>query len=181
MHDLIIAPTPERRRHGHVERLDDKQNRDEFGRPCHPYRAEDLLARLARDRAITPAMWQAADDFRRLFRRACLDPLRAPDLARPIVDFGRVVLSHRDESAARKVTEALATVGGRATVAGDCLWHVIGCEVSLADWAEMRSLAGCPINRHAARGVLIGALCPLAEYFGLKDSLREKAKTSARF
>lgn len=166
MLDAPVAPTRERLRHGRVARVDDKQNRDEFGRPCHPYRAEDIIERLARDKAITKKMWQAADDFRRLFRRACLDPLHAPDMTRPIVDFGHVTdPAPRNEGAARAIAEALDAVGGVASPAGSCLWHVVGCEVSLTEWADMCRLAGCPINRHAARGILIAALCPLAEHF----------------
>jgi hypothetical protein len=77
-----LVPTPERRNHGLIERLD-RPISDDSGRPARPYRAVDTLAAMERRGSITPGMRQAGEDFRARFAIAQLDPLRAFDLARP--------------------------------------------------------------------------------------------------
>src|SRR5487761_1140784 len=75
------APTPERRHHGPIERLD-QVIADDNCRPSRPYRAVDTLAMMQRRGSITPAMRQAAENFRVRFAAAQLDPLRALDWSR---------------------------------------------------------------------------------------------------
>src|SRR5579883_3082042 len=76
-----VGPTPERRQKGDVARME-RSIADEAGRPSRPFRATDTLAAMLRRRSITPAMHQAGEDFRAVFRVAHLDPLRAASLER---------------------------------------------------------------------------------------------------
>jgi Domain of unknown function (DUF6456) len=162
-----IGPTEERRRHGPVERLD-YAIADEAGRPARPYRGVDSLAQMLRRRTISPAMYQAAEDFRALFHRASLDPLRAPDLARvPGGPHRAAALSLRQAEARGRVWAALGALGGVASPAGSCVWHVVGCEWSLKSWAVGRGWGGRPLSQEAASGVLVGALGMLQAHFKL--------------
>src|SRR5438552_1038477 len=76
-----VAPTPERQARGDVERLA-QSIADEEGRPARPFRTVDTLAAMLRRGTISPAMQQAGEDFRALFHRGSLEPLRAANLAR---------------------------------------------------------------------------------------------------
>ena len=81
---LVISenrPTPERLRHGSIERLD-RAMADLQGNASRPYRAIDTLAVMERRGSITAGMRQAGEDFRARFTTAQLDPLRAIDLSR---------------------------------------------------------------------------------------------------
>src|SRR6516164_5435718 len=79
---VAVTPTPERRNHGIVERLE-WPIADESGRPARPYRFVDTLAVMERRGSITAAMRQAGEDFRDCFAIAQLDPLSAFDISRP--------------------------------------------------------------------------------------------------
>jgi hypothetical protein len=161
------GPTPERLRRGDVERLE-QTIADEAGRPSRPYRTVDTLARMLRHRSITPAMRQAGDDFRALFHRAALDPLAAPDLSRlPQGALREQPLGIRHAAARQQVWEALKALGGIASPAGSCVWHVLGCEWSLREWSLREGWGGRPLGQETAAGILIGALGVLQAQFGL--------------
>jgi len=70
--DADVLPTPERRNHGPVERLE-RPIGDNSGRPARPYRAIDTLAVMERRGSITAAMRQAGENFRARFMTAQLD------------------------------------------------------------------------------------------------------------
>ena len=161
-----LGPTPERLRHGDVERAP-HAIADEAGRPARPYRATDSLARMVRHGTITPAMRQAADDFRVLFARASLDPLRAPDLRRPPAGAHGPEMTERQVEARRRVLRALSAVGGIASPAGSCLWHVVGCESSVRQWALRQGWGGRQLSEETASGVLVAALGVLQALYGL--------------
>src|SRR5216684_2585062 len=125
-----LGPTPERLRQGRVERLE-RPIADAAGHPARPYRAVDTLALMERRGSITAAMRQAGEDFRARFAVAQLDPLRALDLAH--LRLGeRSLRPERDgpalriEAARTAVWRAIHAVGGIASPAGSCLWHVLG-------------------------------------------------------
>jgi hypothetical protein len=162
------GPTPERARHGAIERLD-HAIADEAGRPARPYRGLDTLTLMLRRGTISPGMHQAAEDFRALFYRASLDPLRAPDLARvPTGTFAAdTPLSHRQMEARAKVWAALEVLGGIASPAGSCVWHVVGGEWNVKDWAVRRGWGGRPVSPETAAGILVGALGALQTHFRL--------------
>ena len=50
--NVAVMPTPERRNHGVVERLE-RPIADELGRPARPYRAVDTLGAMERRGSIT--------------------------------------------------------------------------------------------------------------------------------
>lgn len=161
-----IAPTPERWWRGDVEAVD-RAIADEAGRPSRPYRSIDTLAAMLRKGTITPEMRQAGEDFRALFALACLDPLRAPDLRRVPQGFREVPPGLRQAEARDRVWRALRLLGGIASPAGSCVWHVLGAEATLKDWALSQGWCGRPLSQETASGILVGALGVLQAHFGL--------------
>lgn len=161
-----LGPTPERARHGELARVP-QAIADEAGRPSRPYRSMDTLALMLRKGSITAPMKQAGDDFRTLFALAGLETLRALDLARVPQGWRDMPLSLVQVDARRKVWQALEVLGGIASPAGSCVWHVIGCEWTVKDWALREGWGGRPLRDHTAAGVLIGALGVLQAHFGL--------------
>lgn len=162
----MMAPAPERLARGEVERLP-TAIADEQGRPARPYRTTDTLLVMERRGTITPAMRQAAEDFRATFRAASLDPLRAPDLNR-VPRAGRDPdLGERAGQLREKVWAAMTALGGIHSPAGSCVWHVVGCEWTLKDWALREGWGGRPLGVETAAGVLVGALGVLQGLYGL--------------
>jgi hypothetical protein len=153
----------ERLQHGPVE-LVPTLIADDAGRPARPYRAMDTLILMERRGSITAGMRQAGEDFRRRFAMAQFDPLRALDLT--LFGAGGDKPSRRGdhapgaraEAARNAVWRALGAVGGIASPAGSCLWHVVGWERTLKDWAEAQGWAGRRVTQEAASGILIAAL-----------------------
>jgi hypothetical protein len=161
--------TPERLCHGPVE-LTLTVIADETGRPSRPYRAIDTLAIMERRGSITAGMRQAGEEFRRCFALAQLNPLRALDLstmtlgdrpARRDPDGPGL----RAEVARTAVWRAVLAVGGIASPAGSCLWHVVGWECSLKEWAQGQGWSGRRVSQEAASGILIAALGALENHF----------------
>jgi hypothetical protein len=156
------GPLPERLQHGPVEPVA-RAVPDVSGTPSRPYRAVDTLALMERRGSITPGMRQAGEDFRARFALAHLDPLRALDLShlrlgergsRP----GNDAPSARIEAARTAVWRAVQAVGGIASPAGSCLWHVLGWERSLKEWALEQGWSGRRVSQEAASGILVAAL-----------------------
>ena len=158
-----IKPTPERRQHNRIVRIAE-QIADETGAPSSPYRAVDTLGMMERNRTITATERQAGEQFRHDFRRAHLDPLKTQDIARPRVDNApRPSIDGRTEGARKRVWDAIRMVGGIASPAGSCLWHVVGWEQSLCQWAIETARP-----KQMASGVLLAALGALVEHYGLR-------------
>ena len=171
-----LGPTAERANHGPVELLPQPIG-DTAGRPSRPYRAIDVLAVMERRGSITAGMRQAGEDFRARFTVAQLDPLRALDLSR--LRFGERVLRPdtdgpglRIEAARTAVWRAIQAVGGIASPAGSCLWHVLGWQHSLKEWALGRGWSGRRVRQESASGILIAALGALETHFAANRSLR---------
>jgi hypothetical protein len=165
------GPTPERRRHDPVERLD-RAIADTAGHPARPYRALDTLMVMERRGSITAGMRQAGEDFRARFALAQLDPLRAIDVARLRFDRAggrseRTAPGLRIETARRAVWAALQAVGGIASPAGSCLWHVLGWQRTLKEWAAEQGWAGRRVSQEAASGILVAALGALEAHFAM--------------
>jgi hypothetical protein len=173
--DLAPAPTEERYRQGAIERLD-RPIADDTGRSARPYRAIDTLAAMERRGSITPGMRQAAADFRVRFVTAQLDPLRALDYSRPRYGgAGRAggggESGLRVESAREHVWKAIVAVGGPSSPGGSCLWHVVGWECSLKEWAFEQGWNGRRVSQEAASGILIAALGTLETHYRYGRSL----------
>jgi hypothetical protein len=168
--------TLERRQHGVVERMG-QSIADAKGQPSRPYRAVDTLAIMERRGTITGGMRQAGEDFRARFAVAQLDPLRALDLSQQ--RFGEGVRADRDgpglriEAARGAVWRAIQAVGGLGSPAGSCLWHVLGWERSVKEWALEQGWSGRRISQEAASGVLVAALGALEAHFCRNHSVRK--------
>jgi hypothetical protein len=161
-----VRPTPERFTQGLVERVP-QAIADEVGRPARPYRAPDTLSVMLRKSTITSAMYQAGEDFHALFVTAALNPLRAADLLRLPDGAREMPMSLRQAEARKSVWRALKTLGGMSAPAGSCVWHVVGCEWTLKNWAQREGWNGRSLSQEAASGILIGSLGVLQAHFGL--------------
>jgi hypothetical protein len=162
------APTRERRGHGPIERLA-RSIADEAGRPARPYRAVDTLSLMERRGSITAAMRQAGEDFHARFATARLDPLHARDWRRPCGGGAPRFdgeAGGRIEAARRAVWRAILAAGGIGSPAGSCLWHVVGWQCSLKEWALEQGWNGRRVSQEAASGILIAALGALEAHFG---------------
>lgn len=163
------APSAERRQRGPVERLEQTIG-DVDGRPSRPYRAVDTLTVMQRRGTITAGMKQAGEDFRARFTLAQLDPLRAFDPAHLRLGGARPARAsdppgQRIEAARDAVWRAIQAVGGIASPAGSCLWHVLGWERSLKEWALEQGWSGKRVSPEAASGILVAALGALETEF----------------
>src|SRR6478672_5222055 len=163
------APNAERQQHGPIERLS-RTIADAAGNSSRPYRAVDTLAIMERRGSISPGMRQAGEDFRARFAIAQLDPLRALDLSHlrlgergPRPD--REGPGQRIETARTAVWRTIQAVGGIASPAGSCLWHVLGWERSLKEWALEQGWSGRRVSQESASGILVAALGILEVHF----------------
>ena len=162
-------PTPERSNHGIVERLE-RTISDTSGRPARPYRFVDTLAVMERRGSITAGMRQAGEDFRNRFAIAQLDPLRAFDISRPRIGDRAGFRStggpgSRIEDARKIVWNAVVAVGGLGSAGGSCIWHVVGWQQSLKEWALEQGWNGRRVSQEAASGILIASLGTLEAHF----------------
>jgi hypothetical protein len=118
---------------------------------------------MVRRGSITVPMQLAGAAFHDLFRLAQLDPLQALDFAKPRVSggplrFHRAAPGERIERARAAVWHSLTAVGGIGSPAGSCLWHVVGWEQSLKEWALEQGWNGRRVSQETAAGILIAAL-----------------------
>jgi hypothetical protein len=125
---------------------------------------------MERRGTITPGMRQAGEDFRMRFATAQLDPLSAFDISRPRIDRRFKLTSEGDsnsriENARDAVWRAILAVGGLDSAGGSCLWHVLGWERSLKEWALERGWSGRRVSQEVASGILIAALGTLEAHF----------------
>ena len=61
---------------------------------------------------------------------------------------------------------ALKALGGISSPAGSCLWHVIGLQRSVREWAIRQGWGGRPVRQEQAQGILVAALGVLAARSG---------------
>jgi hypothetical protein len=115
-------------------------------------------------------MRQAGEDFRVRFATAQLDPLKAFDISRARVGRGSISSSGEEpgiriEHAREVVWRAILAVGGLGSAGGSCLWHVLGWERSLKEWALEQGWSGRRVSQETASGILIAALGALEAHF----------------
>ena len=70
-------------------------------------------------------------------------------------------LNERQLDARRRVHAALQALGGIGSPAGSCVWHVVGLQRSVREWA-MRQGWWAAVDQKEAKGILIAALGILA-------------------
>lgn len=137
-------------------------------------RAIDTLAAMEANGTITPEMRTAGETFRAHFRAAALDPLRAAPLLRVPAATGET-LTERAAAARQRVARAMDALGGADSPAGSCVWHVVGCELSMREWAARQGWGGRPVGHTQAQGILVAALGMLAKHYGLAPRRRTQA------
>jgi hypothetical protein len=60
----------------------------------------------------------------------------------------------------------MTALGGIGSPAGSRLWHVVGLQSSVREWAIRQGWAGRPVRQEQAQGILIAALGMLAGHLG---------------
>ena len=56
--------------------------------------------------------------------------------------------------------------GGLGGPAGSCVWHVVGLQHSIREWAMRQGWGGRPVRVEQAQGILVAALGVLAGWYG---------------
>jgi hypothetical protein len=152
--------------------LEEVREKDPDGRIVYHHRTVDTLGKMLRAGTIDQAMHDAAKDFQAVFIIAQLDPLRALPVLRVPGTGCEPELNERQLDARRRVHEAMGALGGLSSPAGSCLWHVVGLQRSVREWAIHQGWGGRPVDHKAAAGILIAALGMLAAYFGYGEARR---------
>jgi hypothetical protein len=121
---------------------------------------------------ITPEMHDAAQDFQAAFIVANLDSLRALPILR-VPGTGREPgLTERQLHARRRVHQAMQALGGLSSPAGSCVWHVVGLQRSVREWAMRQGWGGRPVRQEQAQGILVAGLGILAAHVGHGEAKR---------
>jgi hypothetical protein len=165
MHDSLAQPTHWRLQHGDFSPPRPETDPD-TGRAMSRRRADDVLDRMLANGTISAAMRDAGESFHMQFRAASLDPIRPMPLLR-MPGGGGATLTERAEAARHKVHRAMSALGGQDSAAGSCVWHVVGCGMSVREWALREGWGGRSVGHVQAQGVLVAALGVLAGYFGM--------------
>src|SRR5262249_545287 len=103
---------------------------------------------------------------------AQLDPLSAFDISRPRIG-GKAGFRAaeepglRVENARKAVWQAILAVGGPASAGGSCIWHVLGWQQTLKEWALEQGWNGRRVSQEAASGILIASLGALETHFAV--------------
>ena len=134
------------------------------------HRTVDTLSRMLEATTISPEMYEAARSFQTDFAVAALDPICARPLAMPVGRGGASELTDRQLDARRRVHQALDALGGIASPAGSCIWHVVGLQRSVREWAIRQGWGGRPVRQEEAKGILVAALGVLAAHCGYYDA-----------
>jgi Domain of unknown function (DUF6456) len=152
--------------------LEEVREKDPDGRIVYHHRTVDTLGKMLRAGTITQEMHDAAKDLETTFIVANLDPLRALPILR-VPGTGREQdLNERQLHARRRVHTALQALGGISSPAGSCVWHVVGLQRSVREWAIRQGWGGRPVRQERAQGILVAALGVLAAHFGYGEAKR---------
>ena len=139
-------------------------------RVSHRHRTVDTLSRMLEATTISPEMYEAGRSFQTAFAVAALDPIRARPLVLPVGEAASCELTDRQLHARRRVHQALDALGGISSPAGSCIWHVVGLQRSVREWAMRQGWGGRPVRQEQAQGILVAALGVLAAHFGYGES-----------
>ena len=139
---------------------------DPDGRPVVHHRTVDTLGIMLRAGTITKDMHDAARDFQAQFTVACYDTLVCMRFRRDPSKGNRAELTETQIDARRRVDEAMDALGGLGSPAGSCVWHVVGLQHSIREWAMRQGWGGRPVRIEQAQGILVAALGVLAGHYG---------------
>jgi hypothetical protein len=146
--------------------LEEVREKDPDGRIVVHHRTVDTLGKMLKAGTISPEMHDAAKDFQTTFIVANLDPLRAVPILR-VPGTGRDLdLNERQLHARQRVHRSLEALGGISSPAGSCVWHVVGLQRSVREWAMREGWRGRPARQEQAQGILVAALGVLAGHLG---------------
>jgi len=146
--------------------LEEVREVDPDGRIVVHHRTVDTLGKMLRAGTITQEMHEAARTFQADFAVASLDPIRATPTLR-VPGIGREPdLNERQLDARRRVHAAMEALGGINSPAGSCVWHVVGLQRSVREWAVRQGWNGRPLRQERAQGILVAALGMLVNCHG---------------
>ena len=152
--------------------LEEVREKDPDGRIVYHHRTVDTLGKMLRAGTITQEMHDAAKDFQASFIVAQLDPLRAVPIMRVPGTGREPELNVRQIHARDRVHKTLEALGGISSPAGSCVWHVVGLQRSVREWAIRQGWGGRPVRQEQAQGILVAALGVLAAYAGYGEAKR---------
>jgi hypothetical protein len=95
----------------------------------------------------------------------CLAAAVLPILLTPRSRPAVVSAGHSMRSAASAARPAAAS-GCLGSPAGSCVWHVVGLQRSIREWAMRQGWGGRPVRVEQAQGILVAALGVLAGSYG---------------
>ena len=145
---------------------------DPDGRLVVHHRTVDILRKMLRAGTISQEMYDAASDFQANFIIAQLDTLRALPILR-VPGTGRAPeLNERQLGAKRRVNDAIEALGGVASPAGSCVWHVVGLQRSMREWSLHQGWCGRSVDQKETKGILTAALGTLARHYGYSEAGR---------
>jgi hypothetical protein len=78
-------------------------------------------------------------------------------------------LTDAQVDARRRIGAAIDALGGFGSPAGGCIWHVVGMQRSIREWAMRQGWGGKPICERQAHGILVAALGMLARHYGYRE------------
>jgi hypothetical protein len=137
------------------------------GRPVVHHRTVDTLGIMLRAGTISKDMHDAARDFQAQFTLACYDVVRCMPLMRLPGGGGGAELTDAQVDARRRVGHALDAVGGLGSPAGSCVWHVVGLQCSIREWAMRQGWGGRPVHVEQGQGNPCGGVVGvMARYCG---------------
>ena len=142
---------------------------DPDGRPVVHHRTVDTLGIMLRAGTITQAMHDAARDFQAQFTVARFDAIRCMSLVRLPGGGGPGEFTDAQVDARRRVGDALDALGGLGSPAGSCVWHVVGLQRSVREWAMRQGWNERPVRVEQAQGILVAALGVLAGWYGYRE------------
>jgi hypothetical protein len=134
---------------------------------------------MLRAGTISQEMHDAARDFQAQFTIARYDVIRCMSLMRLPGGSGPGDLTEAQVDARRRVGKALDALGGLGSPAGSCIWHVVGLQRSIREWALRQGWGGRSVRVEQAPGILIAALGTLAGHYGYERSNRRTTSGGA--
>ena len=152
--------------------LEEVREKDPDGRIVYHRQTVDTLGKMLRAGTIDQAMHDAGQDFQAAFIIAQLDSLRALPVLRVPGTGREPQLNERQLHARRRVHQAMAALGGISSPAGSCVWHVIGLQRSVHEWAIRQGWGGRPVRQEQAQGILVAALGMLAAHLEYGEAKR---------
>jgi hypothetical protein len=150
--------------------LEEVREKDPDGRIVVHHRTVDTLGKMLNAGTISPEMHDAAKDFQAAFIIANLDPLRALPILRVPGTGREPELNERQIDARRRVHQSLEALGGLSSPAGSCVWHVVGLQRSVREWAIRQGWGGRLVRQEQAQGILVAALGVLAAQLGYGEA-----------